>query len=265
MIKVNKKEDWVSKTTPLNNEEIDQRLLVVTDITDFPKKTVCHSHNWVQFIYTRTGTVYVEVNGKFWHLPPLHGVWIPKNYEHTFWSSEKSEYICININDDFRQDIRDISCKLVEVSNLVDCYSSYLMTSDKEKGDNLSIKEQAFIKFLIELPEVDFTLPYPASAELIHLCREIQSSPSQPHSPEECAQKLNISLSTFVRKFKKETGMTYQEWRQRMRLLQSISYLKQGQNVLNVALDMGYSSASSYIYAFKKNFGVSPTKYVKED
>ncbi|WP_369308234.1 helix-turn-helix domain-containing protein [Providencia rettgeri] len=81
------------------------------------------------------------------------------------------------------------------------------------------------------------------------------------HTPEQCAQKLNISTSTFVRRFKKETGLTYQKWRLRMRLLQSISRIKKNENILNIALDIGYSSASAYIYAFKKVFGISPTKY----
>lgn len=65
-------------------------------------------------------------------------------------------------------------------------------------------------------------------------------------------------MSTFVRRFKKETGMTYQEWRLRMRLLQSITRVRKNESIFNIALDTGYSSASAYIYAFKKVFGVSP-------
>ncbi|MZI87997.1 AraC family transcriptional regulator [Dickeya dianthicola] len=225
MIKVNKKE-WKSTSSPLERVSLEQRLLFSTDTTDFSKKTESHSHNWIQFIYTRTGTVYVEVDGKFLHLPPLHGVWIPKNNEHSLWSSEKAGYICINVNGDFAENIPNIDCKIVEVSTLVDSYAEYFMKCSLEEVKNIELKEHVFFQFLTELNEVDFTLPYPISSELIALCREIQSDPGLPHSPEECEQKLNISLSTFVRRFKKETGLTYQEWRQRMRLLKSITRIK---------------------------------------
>lgn len=260
MININRNR-WEPTSSPLENKSIEQGLLFCIDITDCSKKTSSHAHPWSQFIYTRTGTVYVEVDSKFWHLPPHHGVWIPKNYEHILWSAEKAEYVCINVNKDFTV-IKDVSCKVVEVSPLVDTYAEYFLTSYPEAGSGLELKESAFIQFLSELSEVNFTLPYPNSKELVAICQEIQSDPGSPHTPEDCARKLNISQSTFVRRFKKETGLTYQEWRQRMRLLESISRVKGKESILNIAIDIGYSSASSYIYAFKKVFGISPVKYI---
>lgn len=262
MIKINKKEqknDWILAKSPLSQMTLEVPLLISKDKSHCSKKTVTHFHSWVQFIYTRIGTVYVEVDGKFRHLPALHGVWIPKNMEHTFWSSENAEYIAVNLDQGLINNFGEISCKIVEITPLVDYYTSYLM--DNQLMNVLTVKGQAYLQLLLELIEVDFTLPYPTSQEFILLCREIQATPSLLHSPDECAEKLNMSQSTFIRRFKKETGITYQEWRQRMRLLQSIERIKQGDNILNIALDIGYSSASSYIYAFKKNFGVPPTKY----
>ncbi|EGT0669073.1 TPA: helix-turn-helix domain-containing protein [Citrobacter freundii] len=260
MIKINNKH-WISTSSPLENKKINTGLLFSTDTTDFSKKTEFHSHSWIQFIYTRTGTVYVEVDEKFWHLPPLHGVWLPKDSSHALWSSEKAEYICININKDFDGALNNVVSKLVEITPIIDSYSAYFLSHSHELIKAQELKECAFIHFLIELNEVSFTLPYPVSPELIALCREIQAESGLSHTPEQCAEKLSISMSTFVRRFKKETGMTYQEWRLRMRLLQSITRVRKNESIFNIALDTGYSSASAYIYAFKKVFGVSPTRY----
>lgn len=261
MIKINRNQ-WQSRLSPLNSITIEPGLLFCTDITDYSKKTESHSHNWIQFIYTRTGTVYVEVNEKLCHLPPFHGVWIPKNNKHVLWSSEKAEYVCVNINKDFGEITRGVDCRIVEISSMVDVYVDYFLSNSAGKIKELELKENAFLHFLSELDEVNFTLPYPSSKELVAICQEIQADPGAPHTPEDCARKLNISQSTFVRRFKKETGLNYQEWRQRMRLLQSISRVKGRERIINIAIDIGYSSASSYIYAFKKVFGVSPTKYI---
>lgn len=261
MIKINRNH-WKQTTSPLDKVEIQKGLLFCMDIADFSKKTEVHSHAWIQFIYTRTGTVYVEVNSKFYHVPPLHGVWIPKESEHVLWSSEQSEYVCININRTFDIVSNGEESKIVEISPIVDTYVDYFLLNDADQIKEIELKESAFMQFLAELNEVDFTLPYPHSQELLHLCQQIQADSGAPHTPEQCANKLNISQSTFVRRFKKETGLTYQEWRQRLRLLQSIRRVKEKESILNIALDAGYSSASSYIYAFKKTFGVSPTKYI---
>lgn len=126
-------------------------------------------------------------------------------------------------------------------------------------------KISVLVHLLEELPEASLYLPLPQDPKLLEMCRNIQRDPGLPHLPEVWADKLNMSLRTFGRRFKGETHLTFNVWRQRLRLLNSIAQLEQGESVTKVALDAGYSSSSSYIYAFNQVFGASPLKSVSRE
>jgi AraC-like DNA-binding protein len=70
-----------------------------------------------------------------------------------------------------------------------------------------------------------------------------------------------MSVRTFSRRFKKETGVAFSEWKKRVRLLESVVMLKNKRSVTQVALDLGYSSPAAFTFAFRAMFGVPPTRY----
>ena len=61
-----------------------------------------------------------------------------------------------------------------------------------------------------------------------------------------------------MRLFQRETGLSFRNWRQRMRLLSSLALLEAGDSVTDAALGCGYDSTSAYIAAFKQLFGATP-------
>ena len=63
------------------------------------------------------------------------------------------------------------------------------------------------------------------------------------------------------RLFLVETKMTVGEWRRRLRLLHGVRLLAGGESVTNVAFDAGYASTSAFIAAFKRTFGMTPSRY----
>ncbi len=61
-----------------------------------------------------------------------------------------------------------------------------------------------------------------------------------------------------MRLFPRATGLSFRNWRQRMRLLSSLALLEAGENVTEAALGCGYESTHAYIAAFKQVFGPTP-------
>ena len=61
-----------------------------------------------------------------------------------------------------------------------------------------------------------------------------------------------------MRLFQRETGLSFRNWRQRMRLLSSLTALEAGHTVTDAALGCGADSTSAYIAAFKQLFGATP-------
>jgi len=108
------------------------------------------------------------------------------------------------------------------------------------------------------LPEVGFSLPLPRHPGLLALCNGLIAAPDQPQTLQQWARELGCSEKTLMRMFQRETGLSFRNWRQRMRLLSSLALLEAGENVTEAALGCGYDSTSAYIAAFKQLFGATP-------
>jgi AraC-like DNA-binding protein len=69
---------------------------------------------------------------------------------------------------------------------------------------------------------------------------------------------------TLARRFKVETGMTFGQWRQQMRILEALKRLARNEPVTTVAIELGYESPSAFISMFKKSLGTTPGRYFLE-
>lgn len=91
-------------------------------------------------------------------------------------------------------------------------------------------------------------------SEQIHLLHNVGSVPF------EHVHTMAVRI-TVSRRFVSETGFTFTEWRQRVRLLKALELLAGGKPVTAVALDLGYGNVSAFIALFRRVFGVTPGRY----
>lgn len=222
-----------------------------------------HSHSFAQFHFARKGSMRIDVAGKCWVIPAHYGIWIPHNTEHAVWALDDVYLENLDIDPDFLPESIG-ECKVVAISDFVREFIHYATTTTPECYD-IGAKEGQLVSVLLDvilkLPEVELMLPWPHDAALIKVCRTIQESPSLEHAMEDWAHHLGMSARTFSRHFKKETGMPFSAWKQKMRLLESVVHLKKNKNVTAVALEVGYSSTAAFSYAFRQAFGVPPSSY----
>lgn len=77
-------------------------------------------------------------------------------------------------------------------------------------------------------------------------------------------RKINMSRSPFFRKIKAITGQTPSEFLRFFKLKRGAQVLlKSGKTIAQVAYEMGYSSPKIFRAHFKKQFGQTPSEYIK--
>jgi AraC-like DNA-binding protein len=101
----------------------------------------------------------------------------------------------------------------------------------------------------------------PRDARLIRIARALSDRPDDGRRLREWAAWAGIAPRTMTRRFVAETGFTFTEWRQRVRLLKALEWLAAGRPVTAVALDSGYDNVSAFITVFRQVFGVTPGRY----
>jgi AraC-like DNA-binding protein len=82
------------------------------------------------------------------------------------------------------------------------------------------------------------------------------------HTLAELARQAGLSRYHFLRTFKSVTGVTPHQWLIRARLQRAAHQLKgAAASVTQIALDAGFHDLSNFIRTFRREFGLSPSRY----
>jgi AraC-like DNA-binding protein len=106
-------------------------------------------------------------------------------------------------------------------------------------------------------------LPIPKTTELQKIATDIRYGLAQKISVHDVAKKVFMSERTFTRKFKSETGFSFELWRNMALLQFATELLADGLSVSVAAEKIGFESVSAFIASFKKEFGITPKQYAK--
>jgi len=224
-----------------------------------------HKHNWHQLLYATSGVLTVDVIGEKLFIPPENAVWLPCGCQHSVSTEYGAELKSLYIDEKYQLLPNDKSVVL-EISPMLKALIVEISTFEIEYS--LSGYESDVIalvlKTLPRLKHIIDHLPWPSSVELLNICNQLYNQPGVKRTIQMLAESLAMSKRTFERKFHKETGMTLQAWSLRLRFLKAIELLTAGHSITNIALDLGYSSASPFIYMFRNISGMTPGDYINQ-
>jgi transcriptional regulator GlxA family with amidase domain len=83
----------------------------------------------------------------------------------------------------------------------------------------------------------------------------------QPLALQELSDAVEVSCYHLCRLFKQETGVPIHRYRDRLRLRASLERVADGgATLLEIALDLGYSSEAHFSDAFLRAFGIRPSE-----
>ncbi|MBQ8200222.1 MAG: helix-turn-helix domain-containing protein [Clostridia bacterium] len=83
-------------------------------------------------------------------------------------------------------------------------------------------------------------------------------------TPAELAEKSGYSLWHFLHLFQQQVGMPLCRYRTRRRLAHAIWQISCGMRITDAALRWGFDTHSGFYRAFQKEYGCSPTAYLRE-
>lgn len=97
---------------------------------------------------------------------------------------------------------------------------------------------------------------------LLQARQYIEARYARPFKTQDVADYVALSEFHFARLFKAAFDITVRQYVIRLRLDEARRWLERpGTNVTETAFQVGYSSLSSFIHAFTRQFGVSPARY----
>ena len=91
----------------------------------------------------------------------------------------------------------------------------------------------------------------------------LRTDPSDGRTLAQFGAAVGASERTLSRLFRRETGMSFPQWRTQLRLHHALVLLAGGSPVTSTALACGYQNPSAFIEAFRQAFGSTPGRYRK--
>ena len=221
-----------------------------------------HHHEQAQLLYAVSGVVSIRTDYGTWVVPPSRAVWLPPMLEHETTSHAGVQFRSLLIETSGMDNL-PTTCMVVEITPLL--RELIVKLADLAETPGSPERTDAVVRLsLMELsfqPSQPLSLPAPKLPELAQLCAKMRDDLSASVSIEEAAAMLNMSRATFMRVFKRETGMSFGHWRQQARILGALTLLADGRSILDVALECGYSSPSAFSAMFRRSLGQPPSSY----
>lgn len=221
-----------------------------------------HHHPRAQLVHAIAGVITVTCPPGSWVVPTGHAVWMPAGMDHAIRIAGQVEMRTVFIDPDARTDL-PTKCEVIEVSALLRALvvSATCIPFDYDVQGRDGRVMDLILDEVRLAPRLSMHVPMPRHARLAKLCERLIADPAAPVTLESLAADQAMSGRTLARLFHKELGMSFGEWRRRMRLFLSLPRLAAGTSILEVAMEHGYQSPSAFAAMFKRTFGIAPSNY----
>lgn len=249
-----------------SGEYVDVPRAIVAMTQDYPhgRNTPIHLHYRSQLIYASEGVMTVNTWKGTWVVPPLRAVWVPAFTEHQTVAPGNLSICTLFIKPEADLDLPH-ECCIVSIPPLmrelilhaVTIPLLYHLNSPEDHIMNVIIEQ---IKGLKIAP---LDLPIPKNDRLKKIFMALSEDPSDNRTLGEWGDCVGATSRTLARLFKAETGISFRQFRQQIRILEALRRLGMNEPVTTIALDLGYESPSAFISMFKKALGKTPGQYFK--
>lgn len=224
-----------------------------------------HVHRRGQLLYASAGVMSVVTSDSAFVVPPQRAVWLPAGTRHEVHYKAAVSLRTLYI-DPAAHPALPTQCRVLEVSDLLRILilSAASLPPEYDRDSRAGRIMALLLDEIATVPTVPLHAPMPSDERFARACREMLKDPMRQQSLEDLARALGMSRRTATRLFRRETGMSFTDWRQHIRLLDALSQLAEGRPVTAVAMDVGYRSISSFTAMFRRTFGVPPSHYFSD-
>ncbi|MEC5159638.1 MULTISPECIES: AraC family transcriptional regulator [unclassified Janthinobacterium] len=223
-----------------------------------------HSHGWGEFVYSFSGVMEVKLAQRSYLAPPHYGIWLPPEVEHTGSNRFEAWFCSLYLSRELCAGLPADTCTLavgpVITSILADLTARKV---DYPRGAEDARLVQVLIDQLGLAPRHDSYLPMSDDPTLGQVLAELRKTPSDKRSLEAWARAVHSTERTLSRRCQRDLGMSFSEWRQRLRLVSALPMLDARMPVQSVALELGYSTSSAFIAMFHRMLGITPEEFRK--
>ena len=250
-----------------------------------------HWHKYIEILYILKGRVLVHVNAQSMVAEPGTLFFINTMEQHytDFVNDEEHQILCIQFDANILYTLGEIGYETEYITALLNRKIKYPVCIDVKNKNNILVileellreGEERRIGYEMNI-KADFfklivwylreTEDFDGNSEFSHIDNEermklifdyVNQNYMLPITTAEAAQYVFLSYTYFCKMFKTNTGCTFMEYLNNVRLVEAKKLLNMDISISNVALKTGFKDQNYFSRLFKRKFNVTPSKYKK--
>lgn len=248
--------------SPDPNDDVSRPIIAMGH--DYPAsfELAAHRHRRSQFLYATRGVMAVSTPDGAWVAPSERAVWIPAGVPHSVRMVGAVHTRSVLIEPSLCEN-RGRSCQVVGVSPLLRqlLVESAVLPVEYDQTGRDGVLMALLIAEIDRAPLIPLSVPFPTHPALAQRCQAFLDHPNIGSTIDDWAQALAMNRRSFTRLFRRQTGMSFAEWKQQACISSALSKLAANEPVTTIALDLGYDGSGNFSTMFKRALGVSPSHY----
>lgn len=215
-----------------------------------------HIHRRGQLLHAITGIMRIETADSVWIVPPASALWVPPELAHETTMRGHVEVRTVYIDAAYCDGLPK-QAVLVEVSRLL---RELILAALEEPQDYADDSRGGIIARLIltelgRLEQQSVTVPMPRDLRALRVARPLLDDCAIDLDLDGWAEQAGASRRTLARLFRSETGLSFSEWRARLRTVDGIARLSNGASVAEASASVGYASPSAFSAMVRRSLG----------
>jgi AraC-like DNA-binding protein len=232
---------------------------------DYPAgfDVAAHAHGADQVIYAPRGVMEVSAGRSVWLIPPQFAVWIPARTTHRIRMPEAVSMRTLYLRRGLAARLPR-TCKVLHVSILLRELIVEAVRIGRLRADDrlhTAIRD-LLVHLLHEASPVPMFVTLPTDARALAVAERTMASQRVARSLPALCAGAGASVRTVQRAFRREVGLSFEQWRRQVRLMKGVELLVAGRSVKEVAYLVGYRQPSAFVEMFRRTMGIAPKAWI---
>jgi AraC-like DNA-binding protein len=206
--------------------------------------------------------MHVETPQGTWIIPPERAVWIPAQMPHRL-DLYKVKTCSLYIDPACCSQLAAY-CEVLAVSPLLRQLLLRAPQLNPPFDEHAELIFDLICAELVCAAKIDLHLPMPSDPQMLAICQKFLQAPDIHLAPEQLAAQLHVSERHFSRRFKRQVGISFSQWRQQACVLLSLEKLMQQQSIQHIAYDFGFRQPAAFSAMFVRILGHPPSRYLDQ-